>query len=192
MSENHAHAKQVVAFNMALVSGKLNVTSMEATLAVAQRKDQVKELERQYILGSVSLGSQKMNPVFSEDAWTESVDKKIEALKARHRDAMQQLEDEGLRQQKELERQIEEVDARIRKAQNETNAATDELEIARRGAPVFDRGAIGDVERIRRNVDASRDIVARLEKKIENFRERKTESIRDILAAPSPRFKFGG
>lgn len=190
MEDKHAHAKEVIAFNMALISGKLNVTSMEATLAVAQRKGQVKNLERQYIAGSLSLGLHSANPVFNEDAWIESVDKKIEALRTRHQNTMKQMEDDGINEQQELEKQIKEADERIRNANREIGTATDELDVAKRAAPVFDRTAIGDVERIRRNVEASRDIVARLEKKIENFRDRKSDSIRDILSAPSPRFKF--
>ena len=190
MEEKHKHAKDVVSYNTALISGKLNVTCMEATLAMAGRKEQVKMLERRYLAGTVALSEELSNPAVNEDAWPESVDKKLESMKQRHVDALKRMDEEAIEKQKQLEKEILDADQRIRAAKKRMEEANDELEIARNSVPAYDPDTIGDVDNLRRNVEASKQIVNRFEKKIENFSERRNDSIRDILSSSSQRFGF--
>ena len=187
MEEKHKRAKEVVSYNTALLGGKLNITCMEATLAMAERKEQVKLLERRYLAGTVALNEELSNPAANEDLWSGSLDKKLESMKQRHVDAMKRMDEEAIEEQKKLQKEIGQMDQRIRTATRKVEEENEALETAKRDVPTFDPDTIGDIAKLKRNVEALKQIIERLEKKIENFNERKNDSIRDILSSSSPR-----
>lgn len=157
-----AQRKDIIAYNMALASGNLNITLMEAMHSLAVRKEQMRVLGRRYLLGRLTAEEQTENPLIKEKAWAESVDKKIASLKERHSDAMTQMNMEAEEKERTLRNEITTYKARIDELKDKLNTTSQYMKANK--VPEFDIRAVGDTNKLKRNVNALKETIARMER----------------------------
>ena len=156
-----ARRNDIIAYNMALSSGTLNITLMEAMHALAVRKEQMRALGCRYLLGRLEAEEQIENPLIKENEWTERVDKKIASLKERHSDAMTQMNAEAEERERTLRSEITSYKQKIDELKERINTTSQYLKDNK--VPQFDIRAVGDTNKLKRNINALKQKIAGME-----------------------------
>jgi hypothetical protein len=185
--DRHPHAKDVIAYNAARESARLNISCMEAAVALAARKRHVRQLTSGYISGSLH-ASEIPDKEMNLDRFRLSLEKE----QASHDSAMRAMEKAFEADRIRLEKEIEMSEGKIKSSKG----IMEKAERTINGASVFERfdpEAIGDIGQMKREIASTRDIIQRLEKRMENVRSGRVGSLRRILDATSPsRFDIRG
>lgn len=158
MMEDSEREKALLTSTVALAAAKLNLTCMEATFALADRKTEMRLLGRRNLAGLAS-----MHELMADgNEWERNLDKRVTSIKERHTDALKRLEEESNTERRLLETDMQVYEGRIRAADKAMRLASDEFE-RHRGVQVVNPDTIGDLPRLRRNVDELRRTVRTLE-----------------------------
>jgi gas vesicle protein len=182
-ADDSARRQEVAAYNVALDTARLNLLCLTATEALATGKQDLRALTVRNLQGSVAWREQQQKV----DAST-TLDNVIAKQTAKHQSVLRQIESDADEHRRELQHQLEAATSRVRAARDDADEARGIIDAAG-DIPRFDVDAIGDaaaVEKLRRNIDASRQTISRLEARLESIRNRPKATIRDILDTTSP------
>lgn len=148
--DHEIKAKDTISWNIAISQASLNIFSMEANSAIAQRKKEINHLHRLYLAGKAQMESQFGDPGFDDEVWKQKTAEALSKNKSIHEGNMKVMIDSYEKQISELKKNISESEQKCKEYQDDINKAN---LLLKQRVPEFDFNVVGDLNELRRAIE---------------------------------------
>jgi outer membrane murein-binding lipoprotein Lpp len=178
LMSDDSRTRGIIAYNTALRAAQQNLSCLEATLKVGTQKADIRTLTRRCLAGAMSQQELLLQDSFNEACG--DLDKILADHESRHRSVLSKMDSDAADERHRLQQEMDRANQRIQAARETSERAREAISTAQ-DVPRFDADAIGDIDRLRQDIEASKQTVARLEGRLRNAKPRPRETIPDIL-----------
>jgi hypothetical protein len=173
-----SRVRGTIAYNTALRTAQQNLSCLEATLKIGGQKTDIRALNRRSLAGVISQQEILLRDPFTEPTF--DLDQILAEHESRHRSVLSKMDSDATEERHRLQQEMNRANQRIQAARKASERARETRSTAV-DVPRFDSDAIGDIDRLRKDVDASKQMVASLEARLKHRKSRPRDTIQDIL-----------